>query len=128
MPRREKEIKKPVWAPSPGELYSRIEVSRDIFLKPDEALKKIIEPPYVRLMKRVARIAPALGKGTSYSEEYSHAIQFLGWNLKAEEYNAAVRILLFAAVIAGFAVSLALVNVFSKVVSDVALIGYFLYL
>lgn len=97
--KREIKFKKGI---SPGELYGEISTPRPEFKEDLSRLVKPKLPPFVQFCKRVYSMAPALGKGAKFSEEYQSAINFLNWDLKPEEFNATIKFVmmfsLFAAV------------------------------
>jgi len=79
----------------PGALYEAIEGAEPTELEEKTAeLKKKKEHPFVLLCKKIYSISPNLGKGATYSPEFKEAIDFLGWDLKAEELNATVKFFL----------------------------------
>lgn len=86
---------------SPGELYGAISFSREEFKEDFGKLVKPKQPAFVQFCKRIYGMAPAFGKGSKFSEEYSRAINFLNWDLKAEEFNATVKfVMVFSIAIA----------------------------
>lgn len=121
---RKKKVFSKRFAPSPGELYSKIEVSRDIFKTQTEELEKIKKPPYVEFLRRVYSFAPSLGKGTEYNEDYKNAIEFLGWDLKPEEFNASTRILFFAFLFLSMFFVVIFLNLLKDFISENPLFGY----
>ena len=80
---------------TPGEIYKGIPVSKAEFEEGEEkALVKRARHPFVRYCKRLHRMYPGLGRGTVFQEKYRDAIEFLDWDLKAEEFSAAIRLTL----------------------------------
>ena len=73
-----------------GRMYKEIKVIREEF-EEEEALKVRKLHPFVAFCKKMHSMFPGFGKGAKYTEEYQHIIDFLGWDLKAEEFNAAVK-------------------------------------
>lgn len=100
--RRDRKAKREV---SIGELYRKIVVPRDVFWKEREhELKKKRRPAFVRFCKRIYKLFPTLGSDKPFSEEYKSAIDLLGWELKPEEFSAAVRFVFFIVLITGLLV------------------------
>jgi hypothetical protein len=92
---------------TPGELYKEIAVSREEFEGGGGKLVKREQAPFVRLCRSVHRQFPSLGTGAKFKEEYKQAIEFLGWDLKPEEFAATAKFVLLAAVGIGVIVSIA---------------------
>jgi hypothetical protein len=90
---------------TPGELYREIRVPREEFKGEEGLVKKEIHP-FVVLCRRVHKRAPTLGAGAKYSEEFKHAIDFLDWPLKPEEFDATVKATLIATLVIGFAIGI----------------------
>ncbi len=93
---------------SPGELYKEIAVSRDDFDKGEGKLIKRQLHPFVKLCKSVHKRFPSLGKGAKFEEDYRHAVDFLDWELKPEEFAATAKFVLIAGIILGVVFSLAI--------------------
>ena len=81
---------------NPGEIYSSISVDSRDFSKPSDKLTKRTSNKYVTLCKKVHQKFPSLGVNGKYNEEYQKAIDFLDWDLTAEEYTATTKFVLFA--------------------------------
>ncbi len=88
---------------SPGQLYKEIAVSKPEFESREEReeLVKRRETGYVRFCKSAYRRFPSFGKGAKFKEHYKEAIDFLGWNLRPEEFSAAIKEAMFLAFLAG---------------------------
>lgn len=83
---------RPVNNPSPsiGKLYRDIPVESDAFFaKEDLAIPK--EHWFIRFCRDMHKRFPGLGKGGTFTADYQESITFLGWNLRAEEFSAAVK-------------------------------------
>ncbi|MEW6295795.1 MAG: type II secretion system F family protein [Candidatus Diapherotrites archaeon] len=87
---------------SPGELYKGITYSKEFGERGETRLVRKVDPGYVRFCKSCHKSFPSLGKGAKFSQKYKEAIDFLGWNLSAEELAAAFKLTLLAAIIFGF--------------------------
>lgn len=81
---------------NPGEIYSSISVDSRDFSKPSDKLTKRTSNKYVTLCKKVYQKFPSLGVNGKYNEEYQKAIDFLDWDLTAEEYTATTKFVMFA--------------------------------
>ena len=78
---------------TPGDIYSGISFTPLEF--EGTAEKKLVKrevPVFVRYCKRLHKIAPTLGKNATFKPEYQGAIDFLGWELSAEEFSAAINL------------------------------------
>jgi len=78
----------------PGALYREIIVQRQLIDDEKDELFTKGEPRYVKLCKRLHEIAPSLGAGSKWPEEYKDAIAFLNWDVSAEQFNAASKFIL----------------------------------
>jgi len=87
--------------PGPGALYRGIQVAKDFEGPSETALTKRIQPRFVLLCKSISKRFPSLGRGAKFSKETEEAVLFLGWDLGPEEFAAAGKFVLFAAIIAG---------------------------
>lgn len=81
---------------NPGEIYSSISVDSRDFSSSSDKLTKRTSDKYVTLCKKVYSKFPSLGQNGKFNEEYQKAIDFLGWDLTAEEYAATTKFVLFA--------------------------------
>ncbi len=79
---------------SPGKLYQAINVERPEFGTDEKLVKKKVQP-YVAFCKKIYTKFPGLGANAKFTQKYESAINFLGWDLKPEEYNAATKFVLF---------------------------------
>ncbi|HOZ35624.1 MAG TPA: hypothetical protein PLK55_01405 [archaeon] len=93
MPDKYKKFK--VSTENPGEIYSSISVDSRDFSKPSDKLTKRTSDKYVTLCKKIYQKFPSLGVNGKYNEEYQKAIDFLDWDLTAEEYTATTKLVLF---------------------------------
>ena len=91
---------------SPGDLYREIAVSREEFGEGAGKLVKREEVPFVRFCKGIHKRFPSLGKGAKFGKEHREAVDFLGWNLKAEEFAATAKFVLIATIIIGVLASI----------------------
>ncbi|MFH1234086.1 MAG: hypothetical protein V1493_00530 [Candidatus Diapherotrites archaeon] len=115
---RERQLKRKEKAQrAPGELYKQIIVQRELVEDEKSELFTKKENRYVRLCKRLYSIAPSLGAGAEWPENYKDAMAFLNWNLKAEEFSAAIKIALLLAVVGSILIAVLLLGV--PAVSDV---------
>lgn len=83
-----------------GKLYRDIPVSSDAFFSKED----LTIPPehwFVTVCRKLHARFPDLGKGSAYSAEYKEAVTFLGWNLKPEEFSAAVKAVTVLTIAAG---------------------------
>ncbi|MDD5148420.1 MAG: hypothetical protein PHH08_03060 [Candidatus ainarchaeum sp.] len=94
---------------SPGELYKKIIVSRDEFEKGEKGLVKRKDPAYVKFCKAVYRRFPSLGKGAAFIPAYREAVDFLHWDLSAEELSAATKLVMVLAVAVGIVSGIAII-------------------
>lgn len=83
----------------PGARYREIIVERELIDEEKEELFTKKENRYVRFCKKLHSIAPSLGEGAEWPEEYKDAMAFLNWNLSAEEFAAASKLVLILAII-----------------------------
>ncbi len=91
-------------SPSIGKLYRDIPIESDaLFAKEDFAIPR--EHPYLRFCRAMHKRFPGMGKGAVFTPEFKEAIVFLGWNLKPEEFSAAVKGTMVAVIAAGAVVS-----------------------
>ena len=98
--------KQKVTKENPGEIYSSIAIDSRDFSKPSDVLSKKKSDKFVTLCKKIHSKFPDLGKNGRYTEEYQKAINFLDWDLSAEEYTATTKFVMLvgifiAVVIAG---------------------------
>ncbi len=94
-------------SPSIGKLYRDIPIESDaLFAKEDFAIPR--EHPYLRFCRAMHKRFPGMGKGASFTPEFKEAVIFLGWNLKPEEFSAAVKGTMVAVIAAGALLSVVL--------------------
>ncbi|MFA5746244.1 MAG: hypothetical protein WCX82_00070 [archaeon] len=83
---------------NPGEIYSSISIDSRDFSKPSDKLSKKVSGGYVTFCKKIYEKFPSLGQNGKFTEEYQKAIDFLDWDLSAEEYNATVKFVLIGGI------------------------------
>ena len=86
---------------SPGELYSKIIVSREEFDRGERELVKRKEPRFVEFCKSVYKRFPSLGGKAVFTPKHREAIDFLRWDLKAEEFSATAKFTMILAMALG---------------------------
>ncbi len=100
MPRRRREGKAGFSNRTPGSLYKGIKLTGE--KGPVEtALVKKKQPRFVSFCKGVHKRFSSLGKGGKFSKRNKEAVEFLGWNLTAEELSAASKFTLFLTIVIG---------------------------
>ena len=101
---------------SPGQLYKAIAVTKPEFEAREEReeLKKRREVGYVSFCKSAYKRFPSFGKGAKFKERYKEAIDFLGWDLKAEEFSAAIKMTMFLAIFLGMLAAAGIFFLFGK--------------
>jgi len=87
-----------------GELYKKISFTSQDFTEGERKLVREVDPPYVRLCKRLGAFFPSLGKGGTFNEETTRAIEFLGWKLTPEVFTAAIKVFLMLSILGAFVV------------------------
>ncbi len=95
---------------TPGELYRKIPISRKDFEAGETKLIKKRIPGFVRFCKSVHKRFSSLGRGGKFTEENKDAVEFLGWDLTAEEFAAASKFVLIASIIFAAIVGLIIYN------------------
>ncbi len=105
MARKAKKTGKSYAGAGPGEWYNKISLP-SIEKMGETTLLKANNPPFVSFCKSVYSNFPSLGKGAELDIKHKSAIDFLGWNLTAEEISAAIKITLFALLALGIAVAM----------------------
>lgn len=93
--------------PSPGKLYREIKIPKEEE-KGETRLEKRTLDPFVSFCKRMYRMFPSLGKGATFESKYKEAVDFLGWELKAEEFSSAVKGIFIIAISIALIVSMLL--------------------
>ncbi|MBI5553619.1 MAG: hypothetical protein HY917_02650 [Candidatus Diapherotrites archaeon] len=81
-----------------GEQYARIPVSREDF--EDTGNAKLVlrtHHPFVAYCKRVHAAVPSLGSAGAFPSDIKDAVEFLGWELRPAEWDAAFKFTLGAA-------------------------------
>lgn len=81
---------------NPGEIYSSITIESRDFSKPSDKLTKKKQNTYVTICKKIHHKFSNLGKGAKYTEEQQKAIDFLNWDLSAEEFSSTIKFVLIA--------------------------------
>ncbi|MBS3057073.1 MAG: type II secretion system F family protein [Candidatus Diapherotrites archaeon] len=104
---------------SPGQLYKEIAVSKPEFESREEReeLVRRREVGYVRFCKSAYKRFPSFGKGAKFKEHYKEAIDFLGWDLKAEEFSAAIKEAMFLSLLLGIIAVMGIFFFFSRELS-----------
>ncbi|MFA4907860.1 MAG: hypothetical protein WC602_06320, partial [archaeon] len=114
MPRKSKidefneamEEKKSFSAPSisPGEMYREITVSGANDRESESKERKVSW--FVGYCKSIHSSMPSLGNGAKYLPAYKDAVEFLNWDLKAEEFEAAIKGTFLLGFLLGLAIGL----------------------
>ena len=100
-------------SPSLGKLYRDIPVESDAFFaKEDLAIPK--EHGFIRFCRKMHARFPGLGKGGTFTPDYKESITFLGWNLRPEEFAAAVKGTMLVTILVGGFLSVILGLVFGE--------------
>ncbi|MFH1240228.1 MAG: type II secretion system F family protein [Candidatus Diapherotrites archaeon] len=86
---------------SPGEIYRNIVVPRKKFESGDKQLFKRKEPDFVIFCKNIYHKFPSLGQKAKFKKSHAEAIDFLGWDLKPEEFAAATKFVLITSILIG---------------------------
>lgn len=111
---------RPVNNPSPslGKLYRDIPVESDAFFsKEDLSIPK--EHWFVRFCRDMFKRFPGMGKGGKFTPEYNEAVTFLGWNLRAEEFSAAVKGTMLLTILIGGIVAVLAGVLFGEVLGSI---------
>ncbi len=82
----------------PGDIYKSISVDARDFSKDSEKLFQKKNHPYVSFSKKIYNKFPGLGTNAKYSSNFEKAVDFLNWDLSAEEYTAANKFVFIASV------------------------------
>jgi len=90
---------------SPGDWYKGI-ILPSAKKSVEEKLMKRQQPPFVNFCKSVYSSFSSLGKGAKFEDKHKQAVDFLGWDLSAEELSATSKFALFAAIAAGVIISI----------------------
>ncbi len=85
---------------SPGKMYKGIALSREDFEKGETKLVKATQHRFVQICKKLHASFPIPGGKEQFSQKMREAIDFLGWDLKPEEFFAARNIVLLCSVAA----------------------------
>ena len=102
MPRREKQSRS--FSSTPGEWYKKITLP-SVGEKHEEKLMKRSQPAFAKFCKSVYNAMPSLGQGATFDDKHKEAVDFLGWELTAEELSATSKLALFGTLLAGVAVA-----------------------
>lgn len=101
--------------PNLGKLYRDIPVTSDAFFaKEDLAIPK--EHWFVRFCRDMFRRFPGMGAGATFSPTYKEAVTFLGWSLRPEEFSAAVKGTMIAAILIGGILAVILGVIFGEAI------------
>ncbi len=90
---------------SPGRLYKSISVERPVFSSGETKLEKPALPKFVSFCRWCGKNFPAFGGKQPFAPKYKDAVDFLGWDLKPNEFNAAIAFSLLVTLIAGLAIA-----------------------
>lgn len=113
---------------NPGEIYSSIAIDSRDFSKPSDKISKKKLHPYVIFCKKVYSKFSGLGNNAKYNEEYQKAIDFLNWDLSAEEYSATLKFVLIAGIFLAAIVSGLINHFFIKTINNAFGSAIFAYL
>lgn len=90
---------------SPGQMYREIVVSHEDFEGGEKKLSKRAVPLFVQFCRKVNETFPSLGKNAKrFLPKYQDAVEFLGWDLKPEEFAGASNFAMAASVVLGLAI------------------------
>jgi hypothetical protein len=103
MPRKAKQSKS--FATTPGEWYQKITLP-SVGEKHEEKLLKRSQPGFVKFCRAVYKAVPSLGDGATFEDKHKEAIDFLGWELRPEEFSAAGKFALFGSLVLGLVVAI----------------------
>ncbi|MDO8625382.1 MAG: hypothetical protein Q7R47_04840, partial [Candidatus Diapherotrites archaeon] len=101
--------------PSPGQIYKSIKLEERDFTRGETRLVKPKVPRFVEYCRFANRYVKPDPK-SRYPEAHQEAVDFLGWDLKAGEFNSAISFTIFAAL--GIAVLIGLLLVFVPFFQD----------
>lgn len=113
---------------NPGEIYSSISIDSRDFSKPSDKLSKKRSNTYVTFCKKINEKFSGLGKNATYNEEYQKAIDFLDWDLSAEEYSATVKFVLIAGLFLAVIISGTIYSLFGETITEAFGSPMFMYL
>ncbi|MFH0955362.1 MAG: hypothetical protein V1777_04635 [Candidatus Micrarchaeota archaeon] len=88
--RREQQNQKANFMPSPGQLYKSIAIDRFAVGSGETRLVKPVQTGFVLYCKWAKKAVPGFGGKQPFSDVHKNAVDFLGWDLKSDEYNAGV--------------------------------------
>ncbi len=103
---------------NPGEIYSSIAIDSRDFSKPSDKLSKKKSNAYVTFCKKINEKFSGLGKNATYTDEYQKAIDFLDWDLSAEEYSATVKFVLIVGLFLAVVISGSIFYLFGETISN----------
>ena len=116
MPKRKRALRSPI--SGPGEWYKKI-VLPSSEGEEERKLTRRTNPGFVTFCKSIQKRFPSLGEGAKLEDKHKEAIDFLGWDLTAEELSAASKFALFASLIAGaLAAAASFVTPLGEMVAD----------
>lgn len=101
-----------------GEIYSSIAVDTRDFSKPSDKLSKRKQDPYVKFCKKIHSKFSALGHNAKYNENYQKAIEFLNWDLSAEEYSATTKFVLIFGMFLTILIAFIMFFLFGEAITD----------
>ncbi|MFH1696286.1 MAG: hypothetical protein ABH854_00045 [Candidatus Diapherotrites archaeon] len=96
------------YGPSPGELYGEIPVRERVFEVSETTLVRKTVNSFVRFCRGVNKAMPSLGNGGKFNEQNKEAVEFLNWDLTAEEFSAASKFTLLVSLVIGLATGMLL--------------------
>ena len=96
---------------SPGRLYKSISVERPVFSGGETKLEKPLVPKFVAFCRWCGKNFPAFGGKQPFASKYKDAVDFLGWDLKPNEFNAAIAFSIFISLIVAFLIGLLLFTI-----------------
>jgi hypothetical protein len=114
---------------NPGEIYSSISIDSRDFSKPSDKLSKRKSDPYVSFCKKIHNKFSGLGQNSTYNEEYQKAVDFLNWDLSAEEYSATVKFTLIVSLFLAIMISGTIFYFFGQTITNAfgsSILMYFL--
>ncbi|PIN99223.1 MAG: hypothetical protein COT90_00530 [Candidatus Diapherotrites archaeon CG10_big_fil_rev_8_21_14_0_10_31_34] len=99
--RTKKQVQPVIRDITPGQLYKGISYSGAKFGEETKLVKKK-EHWFILFCRKIFSSIPSLGKGAKFSKKNKEAIDFLAWDLKPEEFSAAIKFTMIAAIALAF--------------------------
>lgn len=103
---------------SPGELYKKIEPTIKEIPEAKLGQKKEKKELFAAFCKNINSRFPSLGKNSKYSPSMNEAMNFLGWELKPEEFFSGIKFVFFTALIIGIIISTIISFAFSTPIGE----------